>query len=113
MILTYSLEILNDLNSEILEFSNISDTTYTVSGLQYGIKYFWQVSASDDINEPHLSEIFTFETLPFPNNRFFFVRKINGNNVIFSGDDEGNETQLTSENSNSWRPTKGIQILIK
>ena len=106
-VLSYSLEILNDQNSEVVEFTNISDTTYTVSGLQYGYKYFWQVASSDDINEPTLSEIFTFETLPFPNNRYFFVRKINGNNVIFSGDDEGNEIQLTSENSNSWRPRKG------
>lgn len=105
--LTYSIEILNDSNSEILEFTNLTDTTYTVSGLQYGLKYFWQVTATDDINDPTLSEIFTFETLPFPNNRYFFVRKINGNNVIFSGDDEGNEVQLTSENTNSWRPRKG------
>lgn len=109
-VLTYSIEILNDQNSEVLEFSNISDTTYTVSGLQYGFKYFWQVSASDNINESTLSQVFSFETLPFPNNRYFFVRKENGNNVIFSSDNEGNELQLTSENSNSWRPRKGANI---
>ncbi len=40
----------------------------------------------------------------------FFVRNINGNNVIFSGDEEGNEIQLTSENSNSWRPRKASNI---
>lgn len=108
--LTYVLEILNDQNSEILEFSNIADTTYTVSGLQYGLKYFWQVSASDNINDPSLSEVFTFETLPFPNNRYFYVKKINGNNVIFSSDEDGNEIQLTSENSNSWRPRKAENI---
>lgn len=106
-VINYSIEILNDLNSEILEYSNISDTTFTVTGLQYGAKYFWQVSATDDINAPTLSDVFSFETLQFPNNRFFFVRKINGNNVIYSGDEEGNEIQLTSENSNSWRPRKG------
>ena len=106
-ILSYSIELLNDENSEVLEFTNISDTTFAVSGLHYGLKYFWQVSASDNINEPTLSEVFTFETLPFPNNRYFFVRKINGNNVIFSGDDEGNEIQLTSASTNSWRPRKG------
>ena len=106
-VLSYSIEILNDQNSQVLEFTNISDTTYTVSGLQYGFKYFWQVSSSDNINEPTLSQIFSFETLPFPNNRFYFVRKINGNNVIFSGNDEGNEIQLTSESKNSWRPRKG------
>ena len=108
--LTYSLEILNDQNSEVLEFTNLTDTTYTVSGLQYGLKYFWQVSASDDINEPTYSDIFTFETLPFPNNRYFFVRKIDGNNVIFSADDEGNEIQLTSSSSNSWRPRKAENL---
>jgi len=106
--LTYNIEILNNENSEVLEFSNITDTTYTVTGLEYGTKYFWQVSADDDINSPTLSDVFSFETLPFPNNRFFFVRKINGNNVIFSGDEDGNELQLTSENANSWRPRKGL-----
>ncbi len=108
--ITYSIEILNDLNSEILEFTNITDTTYTVSGLQYGAKYFWQVAATDDINAPTLSDVYSFETLQFPNNRFVFVRKINGNNVIFSGDEDGNEVQLTSENSNSWRPRKASNI---
>jgi hypothetical protein len=106
-VLSYSIEILNDQNSEVLEFTNIVDTTYTVSGLQYGFKYFWNVSATDNINDPTFSSVFAFETLPFPSNRYFFVRNINGNNVIFSGDDEGNELQLTSENSNSWRPRKG------
>ena len=108
--MTYTLEILNDQNSEVLEFTNLTDTTYTVTGLQYGLKYFWQVSASDDINDPTFSEIFSFETLPFPNNRYFFVRKIGGNNVIFSRDEEGNETQLTSSSSNSWRPRKADNI---
>ncbi len=73
--ITYSIEILNDLNSEILEFSNITDTTYTVTGLQYGTKYFWQVSATDDINAPTLSDVYSFETLPFPRNRFVLCQK--------------------------------------
>lgn len=108
--LTYSVEILNDQNSEVLEFENLTDTTLTVSGLTYGTKYFWQVSASDDINESTLSDVFTFETLPYPDNRFLFVRKIDGNNVIFSGDEEGNEIQLTSSATNSWRPRKAKNI---
>lgn len=108
--LTYSIEMLNDENSEILEFNNIADTTYTVTGLQYGVKYFWQVAASDNINEPTLSETFTFETSSFPNNRHFYVRKIQGNNVIFSSNGEGNEIQLTSSSTNSWRPRKADNI---
>ena len=109
-VLTYSLEVLNDQNSEVLEFTNLTDTTYTVSGLEYGTKYFWQVSASDNINEPTLSDIFAFETLPFPNHRHFYVRKVNGNNVIFSSDLDGTEIQLTSENANSWRPRKASLV---
>ena len=105
-VLTYSLELLNDVNSEVLSFTNISDTTYTVTNLQYGYKYFWNVSASDGINSETLSDVFTFETLPFPDNRLFYVREIDGNNVIFSSDEDGNEIQLTSENTNSWRPRK-------
>ena len=108
--LIYGIEIINDQNSEVLEFANLSDTTYTVSGLKYGYKYFWQVSASDNINETVLSDVSSFETLDFPDNRFFFVRKIDGNNVIFSSDDEGNEIQLTSSSSNSWRPRKASNI---
>lgn len=108
--LTYGLQILNDQNSEVLEFSNISDTTYTVTGLLYGVKYFWQVSASDNINDATLSDVFSFETLDFPDNRYFFVRKINDNNVIFSSDEDGNEIQLTSSSTNSWRPRKADNI---
>ncbi len=108
--LTYAVTILNDQNSDVLEYTDITDTTYVVSGLQYGTKYFWQVSASDGINDPVLSEVFNFKTLQYPDNRIFFTRKINGNNVIFSTDGVGNEFQLTAESSNSWRPRKASNI---
>ena len=108
--LTYSIEVLNDQNSEVLEFANLADTTYIVSSLNYGTKYFWQVAASDGINEPTRSAVYSFETLPFTDNRFFFVRNVSGNNVIFSGDEDGNEIQLTSSSANSWRPRKANSI---
>lgn len=104
--LTYSIEILNDQNDDVIEITDITDTTITIFGLNHGYKYFWQVSASDGINEPTLSDVFSFETILFPNNRYLFTRKMNGNNVIFSSDEDGNEIQLTSENTNSWRPRK-------
>lgn len=108
--LTYTLKLLNDQNSDVLEFTDITEETYMVSGLQYGTKYFWQVSASDGINEPILSEVYNFKTVQYPDNRIFFTRKINGNNVIFSSDEAGNEFQLTSSSSNSWRPRKANTI---
>lgn len=106
----YTVEILNDQNSNSLQFTDLTDSSLTVSNLEYGTKYFWQVSASDNINDPVWSTVFNFETLGHPNNRVLFTRQINGNNVIFSADEMGNEFQLTSVSSNSWRPRKASAI---
>ena len=108
--LTYSVEILNDQNADVISFTEITDTTLTVSGLMYNTKYFWQVTANDGINNSVSSNVFNFRTIEFPENRIFFTRKINGNNVIFSTDDDGNEIQLTSQNNNSWRPRKAQSL---
>lgn len=108
--LTYEVEILNDQNTDVLMFTDLTDVTLQVTGLDYNTKYFWTVSASDNINAPVLSETFNFTTVEFPDNRIFFSRNINGNNVIFSADDNGNEFQLTTENTNSWRPRKASNI---
>jgi hypothetical protein len=106
--LTYSLEIRNDKNQDVELFESLTDTTYTFSPLILGAKYFWQVSADDDINEPVWSMTKTFTVTAAPTNRYLFVRNINGNNVIFSSDEEGNEFQLTSENTNSYRPRRNV-----
>lgn len=109
--LTFSLEIRNSSTNEVLKFTEIPDSTYTVQGLEYNQKYFWQVAVSDEFNGPIMSPIFSFETLDYPNNgRFLFVRTINGNNVIFSSDENGDELQLTSEAMNSFRPRKSNAV---
>ncbi|SKB65626.1 Carboxypeptidase regulatory-like domain-containing protein [Salegentibacter holothuriorum] len=105
-ILTYELEIRNDRNNEVIRFTDLNDTVKKVEGLNYGYKYFWQVSVSDSLNEPVLSEVYSFNTLEFPKTRFIYVREMNNNNVIFARDLNGNEYQLTSENHNSFRPRK-------
>ena len=104
--LTYQLEIKNDRNNEVLKYSEISDTTYRVDSLKYGYKYFWQIRVNDGTNEDVLSEVFTFKTLQFPKSRIAYVRKVNGNNVIFSRDLNEEEYQLTSSEENSFRPRK-------
>ena len=108
--LTYSVQLLNDQNSDVLQYSDLTDTTLTVSGLMYNTKYFWQVTATDGINNPVASTVFNFTTLEFPEHRVFFTRKINGNNVIFSSDESGNTLQLTSANTNSWRPRRASSV---
>jgi len=104
--ITYQIEIRNDQNDDILIIEDITETSYTISNLEYGVKYFWQVIAQDGVNEDVYSATFAFETLNFPNNRFLFTRIINGNNVIFSADENGNEVQLTNQEANCWRPRK-------
>jgi len=109
----YKIELKNDLNNDILKFESIVDTTFVVSDLKYGVKYFWQVAANDDINEEVLSKVGTFKTKVNPENRYLYVEKSdNDNNIIVSANfNEGdgiieNEVQLTKEDQNSWRPRK-------
>lgn len=107
--LIYKIELRNDKNSNVEIFEEIRDTFYTHSPLLLGAKYFWQVSASDGINEPVQSEVGTFTVTNSPvGNRYLFVRNIGGNNVIMSANDEGEEHQLTTENRNSFKPVRNV-----
>lgn len=104
--LIFTLEIRNDKDDQLLRYTGITDTTYTVEGLDFNKKYFWQVSASDGINPEVKSSIFAFTTMDVPQSRVLFTRTINGNNVIFARDENDNEFQLTSSSANSYRPRK-------
>ncbi|UMB61865.1 carboxypeptidase regulatory-like domain-containing protein [Lutibacter sp. A80] len=111
--LSYRLEIKNDIDNNTILIESLIDTTYVISNLKYGVKYFWQVAVSDAINEDVLSVVNTFKTKYNPDNRYFYVKKSdNNNNIIYSSnfdEDNGeqiNEVQLTSEDKNSWRPRK-------
>ncbi|WP_073087352.1 carboxypeptidase regulatory-like domain-containing protein [Winogradskyella jejuensis] len=103
--ITYSIELRNNFDDEVLSFSTVNDTMVDITGLRFGLKYFWQVGAKDTVNEDVIqSEVSVFETIIAPENRHVFVRKDGGNNVIFSTDTEGNVLQLTSSTINSYRP---------
>lgn len=111
--LTYKLQIKNDYNNEIFEVEELLDTTYVVSDLKYGVKYFWQVTVNDGINTDVLSVVNSFKTKVNPENRYLYVQKYtNGNNIIYSSNFNDtdsiadNKVQLTSEEKNSWRPRK-------
>lgn len=113
-ILTYSLELRNGTDDEILKFENLQDSTYTVGNLNQGTTYFWQVKVSDSINPIVQSAVSSFKTIEQNGNRFLYVREINGKNVIFSGSDatgsteevNENEFSLTSSTNNSFRPRR-------
>lgn len=111
--LEYKVEIRNDFNNDVLKIEKLTDTTYTVDNLKYGGKYFWQIAVTDNINNEVLSVTQSFKIKNDPENRFFYVKKENGNNVIYSGNiDEANNNslinivKLTESSKNSWRPRK-------
>ncbi len=107
--LTYEVTLRNDSNDDVLTFSDITATNYTLINLNYATKYYWQVSVSDGSNPAVLSEVSSFRTAIFPNARFLFVRKINGNNVVITANDSGNELQISPVASNCYRPRKNTQ----
>lgn len=56
-----------------------------------------------------LSAVKSFSVAASPTNyRYLFVRNIDGNNVIFTADEEGNEFQITSSSTNSFRPRRNV-----
>ena len=107
--LTYKITLRNDVNSDVIEYESITDTTYVLTGLNYSTKYYWQVTANDGINGDVNSLVRSFRTLIFPNARYLFVEKVNENNVIYTADDSGNKLQITSDATNSFRPRKNSQ----
>lgn len=123
---TYTLELRNTSTNEIELFEEVTDTTYTVSTLNLSTKYFWQVTADDNVNEPVASSLSEFTTFSIPDNPFLFVKEVNGNNVIFSGSDDPlddpdnkedpvdgsdfNVLQITNDAFNSFRPRKNNDV---
>lgn len=117
--ITYTLELRNGDTNEIIKFEEIKDTLLTVKDLAIGKNYFWQVSANDGVNATVKSALGGFATKAGAANRFFYVREIDGNNVIFSGsaaignaEDEVNQNdlQLTGTGMNSYRPKKNATV---
>lgn len=110
--LIYVLELRNDQNSDVFVVENISEASYTLGALNYGVKYFWQIGVSDGVNVTVWSNTWSFTTTSTPIHRHLFVREVNGNDVIFSGtiNNEGDpeELQITSSTMNSWRPRRNV-----
>ncbi len=111
--LSFNLEVRNSTNEVVLSFSQLQDTTQLLENLVLGETYFWQVTADDDINQPVPSVLSSFSTITESSNRFYYTKFENGNNVIYSGGDQGaagevnfNEFRLTDPNKNSFRPRK-------
>lgn len=107
--LEYKVELRNDVTTEVVVYDELIDANLMLEDLNYGVKYFWQVSANDGINPEVWSETQQFEITGDPNHRYLFSRKMEGNEVIFSAgitENQVEELQLTASATNSWRPRK-------
>lgn len=105
-VLTYTISLRNDKNTNVLVYTDLKTTNFTLKDLTYSSTYYWQISVSDGVNPAVMSAVRSFKTKAFSNARFLFVRKINDNNVIYSGNESGEQLELSSLNTNSWRPRK-------
>ncbi len=114
--ITYDIELRESSSNNILNYNDVKDTTLIIENLAIGKTFFWQVTASDGISESVKSKLSSFSTTGGESNRFFYVRIVDGNNVIFSGDINNleledvnsNELQLTPKDKNSYRPIKNV-----
>jgi hypothetical protein len=112
----YTLQLRNGTTNEMEEIDITNDTIATVSNLNLSTIYFWQVSAKDDFNEEVISPISAFSTFDAEDNEFLFVKRIDGNNVIYSGArDDADETDvnvlpLTNSSTNSFTPKRNNDV---
>ena len=109
----YALELRQGEQGATQFFQEIPDTTFTVSALEIGKTYFWQITADDGVNATVLSELSSFTVQGVSDNRYFFVKSTNDNQAVFSGNEplgpleediNQNVVQLTENNKNSFRP---------
>ncbi|GGE97093.1 carboxypeptidase-like regulatory domain-containing protein [Hymenobacter cavernae] len=70
--------------------TNAADTTVQTSGLLYNTTYFWQVTVRNKAGVAVRGSLWSFRTRALPDNRFLYVRAVNGNTDIYSSDDQGN-----------------------
>ncbi len=108
--LRYELLYFEEGSDDPLIVKNLADTSYVLSGLDFETRYYWQVSATDGVNdEKATSALFNFKTLPYPQNRIVFARKEGANFVLYSTDENAsaeNTVQLTNSSQNAWRPKR-------
>jgi len=104
-VLRYDVELFEEgLSEGTLVADGVTDNFVELSNLKYNTTYFWQVAVKDGKNETIYGEIWSFKTVEFPNNRFLFVREVDGKYDIYSSDETGLAIQLTNNSGSNWRP---------
>lgn len=73
-----------------------------VNNLDYQATYYWQIVASDSVNAPVYSEIWSFTTKAIPDLPYVFARVVNNNYQLFTAD--STETVQMTFTGGNWRP---------
>ena len=103
-VLKYTLVVKNDFDTNIIKIKDLEEKHYFLANLKFGVTYYWQVTVTDGINPEVNSPVFRFRTSTTPNNRFHYVKKMNGSYYIVSSNDANTNFQFTPFDKNSWRP---------
>lgn len=103
-VLTYKLVVKNDFDQNVLEIKDLTEKHYFLENLKFGVTYYWQVTVDDGVNPAVNSPVFRFKTSAIPNNRFHYVKKMDGNYYIVSSNEANTNFQFTPISANSWRP---------
>lgn len=84
----------------------VSDTSIVARNLKYNTTYFWQVVVKDESGRVTNSDVWSFNTVPVPANRYLFARAAtDGDYNVYSSDGtEANTFRLTSSFSREWWP---------
>lgn len=84
--------ILFESNSQtpVLKLEDHADTTANVTDLKFNTTYFWQINAINEAGGITYGPLWHFKTRPFPDNRFVFTSRRDGNYEIYSSDETGN-----------------------
>lgn len=103
-VLKYTLVVKNDFDANVITVKDLEEKHYFLENLKFGVTYYWQVTVTDEVNPPVNSPVFRFRTSTTPNNRFHYVKKMNGSYYIISSDEANANFQFTPFDKNSWRP---------
>ena len=76
-----------------------------IENLDYNTTYFWQIVAKDGNGAETYGPVWSFTTIPLPNNRIVFSSNRDGNYEIYSASENGeNVIRLTDHPGRDWCP---------
>jgi len=103
--LTYDIYLGDEDSPVSIIVSNLSDTSFSVTNLNYETIYNWQIVTRDQNGAVSYGPIWSFSTEPFPQNRIVFTSNQDGNYKIYSSSLEGDLILQLSENQyKNWWP---------